>query len=373
MTVLIDWNMVRWLLSIICIPSCINIYKFVWTLCGLQWVCTHTHTNTQARTLKYIWKGETAQGASSKRAQLKYLTDTFASLSFQLRWLHSMGIEKQTTKLPNNEAAVVASFGICCLPSSASRAVPQTLPKNAEKLKNWKTQKPLKDVGEWRRLPCWLLPQYFIFFSLLLLHVWSASLCIWKIRLASTHTHRERKKGNAMPSCLVNGRNGFLTDLWLSSRLHFLNYCHRNRRKIRVFLLVRFGSVPFLNCCLPLPVVTIRRTHGFRLDCSSIGIWLRLRLGIWYLAFGIGCLLRRPPLQEKEVCGFLFNLSFSLSLPINHLNDFCFLCRAAVMRTYVQAEMRANDVAICFFLWSKTVWGWTTLYLKCEQIFLYLF
>lgn len=63
---------------------------------------------------------------------------------------------------------------------------------------------------------------------------WSASLCIWKIRLASTltlkhrythtqtetHTHTQETPCQAVLLSsvqLVNGRNGFLTDLWLSS------------------------------------------------------------------------------------------------------------------------------------------------------------
>lgn len=116
---------------------------------------------------------------------------------------------------------------------------------------------------------------------------WSASLCIWKIRLASTltHTHRHTRcasKGNAMPSCSVRFCSVLFCSVgkwkkWIFDRFMtiepssfpFLNYCHRNRRKISYF----FGFATRV----PLrPPASISRIGILVWISASGSVWIRL-------------------------------------------------------------------------------------------------
>lgn len=90
---------------------------------------------------------------------------------------------------------------------------------------------------------------------------WSASLCIWKIRLASTltlrlththlHTHRHRKRHGKL-FCSVGKWKKWIFDRFMTIEPEsspFLNYCHRNRRtKFRI-------SFAFCFCFFFFPYV----------------------------------------------------------------------------------------------------------------------
>jgi len=153
MTVLIDWNMVRWLLSI----NWTKLYTYIyfWLLCGLLWVS----------------KKERAGGREREGTErLKYLTDTLVHFRFS----YAPCIEWEL-KCLNNEAVLgfltlTATLGCCChRVLQLSWAVPQTsLTKKRTKKRTHRTKTQPK--SQWnvskdgKRANGRLLPQYFIFF-----------------------------------------------------------------------------------------------------------------------------------------------------------------------------------------------------------------
>lgn len=129
---------------------------------------------------------------------------------------------------------------------------------------------------------------------------WSASLCIWKIRLASTltlrHTYTHTGTGNAMASCsvqLVNGRNGFLTDLWLSSPSlpHFWIIAIEIDERNFVFL------SPF-SCCFFFFRYALPPAH-----------WV-----LWF-GFGLDSFWAAPLLTGQEKEAGLWQVSFQCRAP----------------------------------------------------------
>lgn len=142
---------------------------------------------------------------------------------------------------------------------------------------------------------------------------WSASLCIWKIRLASTLTlkHRHTHTGNAMPSCSAQFCSVGKWKKWIFDRFMtiepepesspFLNYCHRNRRtKFRIsFAFQLLLLLLLLSLLFPLrpPASTLRILvwiwFGF---IFGRPFWLgrKKEARLWQVSFQSVCACRTP-------------------------------------------------------------------------------